>query len=56
LASATLPSKTIPLDVDTVSTLLVVTVPVTCKSPGIITVVPEAPTVRLFAPTVSNIV
>ena len=55
-ASATLPSNTTPFDVDTVSTLFVVVVPVTCKSPGITTVVVPAPIVRLFAPTPSKIV
>ena len=55
-SSAALPSKTTPFVVDIVSTLFVVTVHVTCKSPGIITVVVEAPIVRLFAPTVSKIV
>jgi len=38
LASAAEPSNMTPLDVDTVSTLFVVVVPVTCKLPGIITV------------------
>jgi len=35
LASAALPSKITPLDVETTSTLFVVVVPVTVKSPGI---------------------
>jgi len=44
-ASAALPSKITPFDVLTVSTLLVVVVPVTCKSPETIT---SLVTVRLF--------
>lgn len=40
--SAALPSNITPLDVDTVSTLFVVVVPVTWRSPGIITVTSAA--------------
>jgi len=55
-ASATLPSKTIPLEVERVSTCSVVVVPVTTKLPAIVTVVEAAPIVNVFAPTPSNIV
>ena len=46
LLSAVEPSKTTPLLVDTVSTLFVVTVPVTVKLPGIETAVLPSPIVR----------
>ena len=39
-ASATVPSNIIPFDVLTVSTLLVVVVPVTCKSPSTVKSLP----------------
>ena len=49
-ASAALPSNTTPFVVDTTSTLFVVVVPVTTKSPGIVIVSVESPIDTAFEP------
>ena len=48
--SAVVPSNTTPLDVEIVVTLFVVVVPVTTKSPGIVTVSVESPIDTAFEP------